>query len=103
MVNLELHIALADHLLKTKKEYVNFQYNVIDGNFKDLSRKKASDNLYHRTIKMEPIDIKTCAYIEYGVEHNDKKPKFDFGDHVRISKYKNTTLQPKLVRRSFRY
>ena len=72
-----------------------------DGDFKDLSRNKASDNLHHRTIKMERIDIKTSTHIEYGVEHNDKEPKFDFGDHVRISKYKNTTLHPKISQKKF--
>ena len=38
---------------------------------------------------MKPIDIKDNAYIDFGKEVNDKDPKFQFGDHVRISKYKN--------------
>ena len=29
------------------------------------------------------------TFIDNGVEHNDKDPKFKVGDHVRISKYKN--------------
>ena len=44
---------------------------------------------YHRTIKMEPIDVKDGTYINIGKEVNDKDPKFKVGDHVRISKYKN--------------
>ena len=28
-------------------------------------------------------------YINYNVKHNDKDPKFKFGDRVRIPKYEN--------------
>ena len=45
--------------------------------------------IYHRTIKMKPVDVKDNAYIDFGKEVNDKDPKCDIGDHVRISKYKN--------------
>ena len=45
---------------------------------------------YHRTVKMKPIDIKDNTYINIGKEVNDKYPKFKVGDHVRISKYKNS-------------
>ena len=48
------------------------------------------NNTYHRVIKMKPIDVKNNAYINIDKEVNDKKPKFKVGDHVRISKYKNT-------------
>ena len=44
------------------------------------------NNIYHRTIKMKPVDVKDNAYIDFGKEINDKDPKFN---HVRISKYKN--------------
>ena len=37
---------------------------------------------YHRTNKMN-------THIEYGVENNDKDPKFKVGGCVRMSKYKN--------------
>ena len=47
-------------------------------------------NTYHRTVKMKPIDIKDNTYINIGKEVNDKYPKFKVGDHVRISKYKNS-------------
>ena len=30
------------------------------------------------------------THIDFGKEVNDKDPKFKVGDHVRISKYKNT-------------
>ena len=47
------------------------------------------NNTYHRTIKIKPIDVKDNTYIDFGKEVNDKDPKFQVGDHVRISKYKN--------------
>ena len=39
---------------------------------------------------MKPIDVKDNTYIDFGKEVNDNDPKFKVGDHVRISKYKNT-------------
>ena len=47
------------------------------------------NNTYHRTIKMNPIDVKSDSFAEYNEESNEKDPKFKVGDHVRISKYKN--------------
>ena len=39
---------------------------------------------------MKPVDAKVNTYISFKNEANDKNPKFKLGDHVRISKYKNT-------------
>ena len=47
------------------------------------------NNTYHRKIKMKPADVKDNTYIDFKKEVNDKDPKFEAGDHVRISKYKN--------------
>ena len=47
------------------------------------------NNTYHRTIKMNSIDVKDNTYINTDKEANDKDPKFKVGDHVIISKYKN--------------
>ena len=38
---------------------------------------------------MKPTDVKSSTYIDFGVESNDKDPKFKVGDHVGISKCKN--------------
>ena len=46
-------------------------------------------NTYHKTIKMKPIDVKDDSFAEYNEESNEKDPKFEVGDHVRISKYEN--------------
>ena len=47
------------------------------------------NNTYHRTIKMKPVGAKDDTYIDSSKEVNDKDSKFQVGDHVRISKYKN--------------
>ena len=47
------------------------------------------NNTYYRTIKMKPVDVKSGNYGEYNNDSNDKDPKFQVGDHVRISKYKS--------------
>ena len=47
------------------------------------------NNTKHSTIKMKPkdvIDDKKRVYID---EHNKKSPRYDVGDRVRISKFKN--------------
>ena len=41
------------------------------------------------TIKIKPTDVKPNSYGEYNVDSNEKDPKFQVGDHLRISKYKN--------------
>ena len=35
---------------------------------------------------MKTIDVKKIACIDFGIENNDKDPKFEAGDHVRTSK-----------------
>ena len=39
---------------------------------------------------MKPIDVKDNTYVDWKKEVNNKDPKVRFGDHGRISKYKNT-------------
>ena len=46
-------------------------------------------NTYHKTNKMKPVDVKSTSYTEYNVDSNEKDPKFQVGDHVRMSKYEN--------------
>ena len=47
------------------------------------------NNTYHTTIKMKHIDVEDNTYINSDKEINDKDPKFNVDDRVRISKYKN--------------
>ena len=44
------------------------------------------NNTFHTTIKMKPIDVKSDSYAECNVDSNEKNPKFEIDDHVRISK-----------------
>ena len=38
---------------------------------------------------MKPTEIKSNSYAEYNVDFNEKDPKFQVGDYIRISKCKN--------------
>ena len=33
---------------------------------------------------MKHVHVKLSTYIDFGIENNDKEPKFKVGDHVRI-------------------
>ena len=50
---------------------------------------KEYNNKYQTTIKMKPVDVKNNTYIDLKKGINNADPKFEVGDHVRISKYKN--------------
>ena len=47
------------------------------------------NNRYHSAIKMELVDVKLSTYIDWNKEINNKDPKSNTGDIVRILKYKN--------------
>ena len=47
------------------------------------------NNTYYNAMKMKPVDVKAGTYIDFGIENNEKYPKFKIGDCLRISKYKN--------------
>ena len=38
---------------------------------------------------MKLVDVNSSKYIDFGVENNEKYPKFEVGNDVRRSKYKN--------------
>ena len=49
------------------------------------------NNTYHSTIKMKPVHIKSSTYIDFNIKKKSKEDsKFEVGDHVRISKHKNS-------------
>ena len=48
------------------------------------------NNTWHSSIKMKPKYVTDYSFAEYSEEFNKKDHKFKIGDHVRISKYKNT-------------
>ena len=63
----------------SKNVYINKLDDIVD----------EYSNTYHRTIKMNPVDVKDNTDVDFEKEVNDKDPKFKVGDYVRISKYKN--------------
>ena len=65
---------------------------------------KKYNNTYQITIKIKPVDVKSCTYIDSSKEMKDEDPKFKIGDIVRTSKYKSIfakRLCSKLVWRNF--
>ena len=40
------------------------------------------NNTYHGTTKMKPVDAKSG--INFGIENNEKHPKFKVGDQIRV-------------------
>ena len=53
-------------------------------------------NTYQRSIKMNHVDVNSGTYTDFGVENNDKDPKFEYGDHWKISKCKKISAIPKV-------
>ena len=48
---------------------------------------------YLSIIKMSPVYVKTSLYTYFNMNNNKGDPKFKFGHHVRISKYKNIFIK----------
>ena len=52
-------------------------------------------NTYHRTININPVDVKSSIYIDFNKENINEDPKCKVNDHVGISKkkkYKNIKI-----------
>ena len=76
--------------LKTKiyKYMTSVSQNVYIDKLDDIVG-EYNKSTYHRTTRMKPVDIEDYTYIDFKKEVNDKDPKFNIGDQVRISKHKN--------------
>ena len=61
----------------------NVYYNVLDDIINEYNNTK------HSAIKMKPIDVKDDNKRVYIEDHNEKDSRFNVGDKVRISKFKN--------------
>ena len=47
-------------------------------------------NTYHSTIRMKFVNVKSNISLSFNVKKNiSRYPKFEFGDHAKISKYKD--------------
>ena len=61
----------------------NVYYNVLDDVVNEYN------NIKHNTIKMKPKDVGDDNNRVYIEGHNKKSARFNVGDRVRISKFKN--------------
>ena len=76
------------HIMKENLLYMNsVSKNRYIDELDDIVNKH--NDTYHTTIKLKPVDVNSSTYIHTGVENNEKNPKFEIGDHVKISTYKN--------------
>ena len=71
---------------KIYKHMIAFSKNIYFDVLDDIVGKYK--NTYHKTIKMKPLDAGDDSFAEYNEESNEKDPKFNVGDHVRISRFK---------------
>ena len=83
---------IAERFIRTLKNKIHkymtsVSKNVYIDKLDDIVNKY--NNTYHSTIKIKPVDVKSNTYIESSKEINNKNPKFEIGDIVRISRYKN--------------
>ena len=84
--------AVAERFIRTLKSNI---YKYMTSTSKNVYIDKLDDtvneynNTYHKTIKMKSVDVKDNTYIDFDKEVNHKDPKFQVGDHVTISQYKN--------------
>ena len=83
---------VAERFIRTLK---NKMYKFITLISKNMYINKLDDlvnkcnNIYHSTIKMKLVNVKSRTYIDFDKNYNKEDPKFKVGDHVRIQKYKN--------------
>ena len=75
-----LKIKLYKHMTAINK---NVYYDVLDDIVNKYNKTK------HSTVKMKPKDVKNDNNRVYIDEHNLKSTRFNVGDRVRISKFKN--------------
>ena len=77
------------------RTFKNKIYKNMTSGWKNVSHDKLDDivnksnNTYHSTIRVKPVDAKSNTYIGSTKEINNKNPKFKIGDIVKVSTYKN--------------
>ena len=42
------------------------------------------NNIYHSTIKMRPVHVKSSTYVDYGTKNNEQDSNFKVDGHVKI-------------------
>ena len=83
------NLLFAERIIKTLNKYMtSISKNVYIDELDDIAN--THNNTYHRTVKMEPVDVKPSTYIDSSKKINNEDAKFKIGDIVRRSKYENT-------------
>ena len=75
---------VAERFTRTLKKKIFKHMTAISKNVLDGIADK-----YNNAVHVEAIDVTNDSYAEYNEDFNRKDPKFQVGDYVRISKYKN--------------
>ena len=83
---------VAERLIKTLKNKIykpmtSIPKNVYIDKLDEIVNKY--NNTYRNTIKMKPANVKDNTFINFDKINNKEYLKFEVGDHVTISKYKN--------------
>ena len=86
------HLLLLKYLLEPQKnkiyKYITSMSKNVYIDRKDYIVDKYNYT-YHAIIKIKPLNLTSSTHVDCGKENNDKGPKFEVGQHVRISKSKN--------------
>ena len=83
---------IAERFIRTLKNKI---YKYITSISKNVYIDKLDDivnkynNTYHSTIKMRPVDVKSRSYIDSSKENNEKDPKSNICDIVKMLKYES--------------
>ena len=92
----EVKSVVIERFIKTLKNKIYKYMTVVSKNvYSDVLDDIVDEynNTYHRTIKMKPVDVVDDFFAEYNEESYEKDPKFNVGDHIRISKFKNVSAK----------
>ena len=54
-----------------------------------IDRVNKYNNTYHKTMRMDSVNVNSSTYIDLNKKNNMENRKFKVGDLVRIQKYKN--------------
>ena len=75
----ERKFVVAERFIRTLKDKI---YKYMTSVSKNVYIKKLDDivnkynHIYHSTIKMKPVNVKSSTYVDFNKENNEKDPKF---------------------------
>ena len=83
---------IAERLIRTVKNKIDKSMTSVSNKYIDNSDDIVTkyDNIYRKTIKIKPVDVKPNICIDFSKEINNEDPKFKIGDIVGISKHRNS-------------